>query len=167
MKVGPRTDPATRCGPMIIRKAVQKIDRLVTDVVDRGARVITGGAPLDGAGFYYPPTLLDNVPRDTRIANEEIFGPVAPVYRFRTEDEAIYLANATEYGLAAHVCTTDLIRGLRVSRAIEAGMAGLNRGLMSDLAAPFGGVKKSGLGREGGVAGILEFTEATYIAVDF
>lgn len=167
MKVGPGTDPSTACGPMITRKAVQKIDRLVTDAVERGARVVTGGAPLEGDGFYYPPTVLEMVPRDAMIAHEEIFGPVAAVYRFRAEEEAVTLANATEYGLAAYVYTTDLMRGLRVSRSIETGMVGLNRGLMSDPAAPFGGVKQSGLGREGGVTGIQEFMEAKYIAVEF
>lgn len=167
LKVGPGTDPATQCGPMITARAVQKIDWLVGDAVARGARVVTGGAPLAGDGFYYPPTVLDLVPQDAPIAQEEIFGPVAPVYRFRTEAEAVSLANATEYGLAAYVYTGDLKRGLRVAKAIETGMVGLNRGLMSDPAAPFGGVKQSGLGREGGVTGILEFMEAKYLAVDF
>jgi succinate-semialdehyde dehydrogenase/glutarate-semialdehyde dehydrogenase len=167
MKVGPGTDPATQCGPMITRKAVQKIDRLVSDAVSRGARIVTGGQPLAQDGFYYPPTVLEDVPQDAPIAHEEIFGPVAPVYRFRTEDQAIRLANATEYGLAAYVYTTDLTRALRVGKGIEAGMVGLNRGLMSDPAAPFGGVKQSGLGREGGVTGILEFMEAKYLAIDF
>ena len=167
LRVGSGTDPATQCGPMITRNAVQKIDRLVTEAVAGGARIITGGAPMDTDGFYYPPTVLSNVPRDARIAHEEIFGPVAPVYRFQTEDQAITLANSTEYGLAAYVYSTDLSRALRVSRRIESGMIGVNRGLMSDPAAPFGGVKQSGLGREGGVFGILEFMEAKYLAVDF
>jgi succinate-semialdehyde dehydrogenase/glutarate-semialdehyde dehydrogenase len=167
MKVGPGTDPATQCGPMITAKAVQKIDRLVTDAVTRGAHIVTGGAPLDGDGFYYPPTVLENVPPDAPIAHEEIFGPVAPIYCFQTEAQAIQLANATEYGLAAYVYTADLTKALRVSRALESGMIGVNRGLMSDPAAPFGGVKQSGLGREGGVTGILEFMEAKYLAVDF
>ena len=167
MKVGPGTDPATQCGPMITRKAVQKIDGLVSDAVSRGARIVIGGKPLSQDGYFYPPTVLENVPEDAPIAHEEIFGPVAPVYRFQTEAQAISLANATEYGLAAYVYTTDMMRGLRVCRAIETGMVGLNRGLMSDPAAPFGGVKQSGLGREGGVTGILEFMEVKYIAVDF
>jgi succinate-semialdehyde dehydrogenase/glutarate-semialdehyde dehydrogenase len=167
MKVGPGTDPSTQCGPMITAKAVQKIDRLVMDAVARGARVVAGGVRLKGEGFYYPPTVLVAVPEDAPIAHEEVFGPVAPVYRFRTEAEAIRLANATEYGLAAYVYSTDLARALRVAKAIETGMVGLNRGLMSDPAAPFGGVKQSGLGREGGVTGILEFMEAKYLALDF
>ena len=167
LKVGPGTDPTTQCGPMITRKAVQKIDLLVSDAVDRGARIVTGGSPPETDGFYYPPTVLVDVPPDAPIAQEEIFGPVAPVYRFQTEDQALRLANATEYGLAAYVYTTDLARAFRVSRGIEAGMIGLNRGLMSDPAAPFGGVKQSGLGREGGVTGILEFMEPKYLAIDF
>lgn len=167
LKVGPGTDPATQCGPMITRRAVQKIDRLVSDAVARGARIVTGGAVPPGEGFYYPPTVLENVMPEAPIAHEEIFGPVAPVYRFRTEEEAIRLANTTEYGLAAYVYSRDLARALRVSRGIEAGMIGVNRGLMSDPAAPFGGVKQSGLGREGGVTGILDFLEAKYLAVDF
>ncbi|QYK43400.1 MAG: NAD-dependent succinate-semialdehyde dehydrogenase [Paracoccaceae bacterium] len=166
LKVGPGTDPATQCGPMITRQAVQKIDRLVSDAVAQGARVVTGGAPMDG-GYFYPPTVLDNVPADAMIAHEEIFGPVAAVYRFRTEDEVIRMANDTEYGLAAYVFTADLKRALRVGKQIESGMVGINRGLMSDPAAPFGGVKQSGLGREGGVTGILEFMEAKYFALDF
>ena len=152
---------------MITAKAVGKIDRLVADAVAQGARIRTGGAPIGGAGNFYPPTVLDNVPADAAIAREEIFGPVAAVYRFSEEAEAIRLANDTEYGLAAYVYTSDLTRALRVGRALEAGMAALNRGLMSDPAAPFGGAKQSGLGREGGTTGILEFMEAKYYAVKF
>ena len=167
LKVGPGTDPGTQCGPMITKKAVEKIDRLVSEAVSRGARVHTGGAPLPGSGFYYPPTVLDNVPVDASMASEELFGPVAPVYRFETEDEAVRLANDTEYGLAAYIYSRDLKRAMRVGKRIETGMLGINRGLMSDPAAPFGGVKQSGLGREGGVTGILEFMEAKYYAVEF
>ncbi|WP_210530358.1 NAD-dependent succinate-semialdehyde dehydrogenase [Rubellimicrobium arenae] len=167
LKVGPGTDPATQCGPMITRKAVQKIDRLVSDAVAQGARVRTGGVTLGGDGFFYPPTVLDHVPRDAEIAREEIFGPVAAIYRVADEAEAIQLANATEYGLAAYVYTSDLARALRVGRSLESGMVALNRGLMSDPAAPFGGVKESGLGREGGTTGILEFMEAKYYALEF
>jgi succinate-semialdehyde dehydrogenase / glutarate-semialdehyde dehydrogenase len=167
LTIGPGTDPTTQCGPMITAKAVQKIDLLVTDAVANGARVVTGGTPLVGNGFFYPPTVLQDVPQHARIAHEEIFGPVAPIYRFQTEDEAIRLANATEYGLAAYVYSKNLGRALRVAKAIETGMVGVNRGLMSDPAAPFGGVKQSGLGREGGVTGIFEFMEAKYVAIDF
>ncbi|MEH6717513.1 MAG: NAD-dependent succinate-semialdehyde dehydrogenase [Aurantimonas endophytica] len=167
LKIGAGTDAETQCGPMITQKAVQKIDQLVSDAVARGARATTGGAPLEGSGFFYPPTVLENVPTDAALAHEEIFGPVAPVYRFETEEEAIRLANVTEYGLAAYIYSGDLKRALRVGKGIEAGMLGINRGLMSDPAAPFGGVKQSGLGREGGVTGILEFMEAKYYAVEF
>ncbi|MCG6116033.1 MAG: NAD-dependent succinate-semialdehyde dehydrogenase [Mesorhizobium sp.] len=167
LKIGAGYEPATQCGPMITQKAVQKIDQLVSGAIEGGARATTGGAPLEGTGFFYPPTVLENMPRDGAIAREEIFGPVAPVYRFETEEEAIQLANNTEYGLAAYVYSQDIRRAMRVGKALETGMLGINRGLMSDPAAPFGGVKQSGLGREGGVTGILEFMEAKYYAVEF
>jgi len=167
LKVGPGYDPATQCGPMITTNAVRKIDRLVTDAIALGARTTTGGKPLTENGYFYPPTVLENVPADAAIAREEIFGPVAPVYRFESEDEAVRLANDTEYGLAAYIYSQDLKRAMRVGKRLETGMLGINRGLMSDPAAPFGGVKQSGLGREGGVAGILEFMEAKYYAVDY
>lgn len=166
LKVGPGTDAATDCGPMITRRAVDKIDRLVTDAVARGARVLCGGSPDRGSGFFYPPTVLCDVPPQAEMAHEEIFGPVAPLYRFDSEDEAIERGNDTEYGLAAYIYTRDLSRGMRVASRMEAGMIALNRGLVSDPAAPFGGVKQSGLGREGGQHhGISEFMEAKYIAV--
>ncbi|NMG41115.1 aldehyde dehydrogenase family protein [Chelativorans sp. ZYF759] len=167
LKIGAGYDAGTQCGPMITQKAVQKIDQLVVDALEGGARATTGGAPLAEEGFFYPPTVLENVPRNAAIAREEIFGPVAPVYKFDTEEEAIQLANDTEYGLAAYVYTRDITRAMRVGRGLETGMLGINRGLMSDPAAPFGGVKQSGLGREGGVTGILEFMEAKYYAVEF
>lgn len=167
LKLGPGYDPETQCGPMITTRAVDKIDRLVTEAISRGARATTGGAPVDGSGYYYPPTVLENVPTDATLAHEEIFGPVAAVYRFETEEEAIRLANDTEYGLAAYVYSRDIMRAMRVGRGIETGMVGINRGLMSDPAAPFGGAKQSGLGREGGVTGILEFMEPKYFAVEF
>ncbi len=167
LKIGAGYDPATQCGPMITRKAVQNIDRVVAEAIERGARATTGGAPLPGDGYFYPPTVLENVPATAAIAHEEIFGPVAPVYKFETEEEAIRLANDTEYGLAAYVFSRDLSRAMRVGKGIESGMVAINRGLMSDPAAPFGGVKQSGLGREGGVRGILEFVEPKYFAVEF
>lgn len=167
MRVGPGTDPTTTCGPMITRKAVDKIDTLVADAVARGARVLTGGKRPDGAGFFYPPTVLVDVPPTASMARDEIFGPVAPLYRFSSEDEAVALANDTEYGLAAYIFTQDLKRGLAVAGRVEAGMIALNRGLVSDPAAPFGGVKQSGLGREGGIHGIAEFLEPKYIATSF
>jgi len=164
LKVGPGPDPATECGPMINPAAVDKIERLVDDALSRGARLLCGGRRPDGPGYFYPPTVLDGVPAEAAMAREEIFGPVAALGRFEAEDEAVALANATEYGLAAYVFTRDLARGLRVCRRIETGMVGLNRGLVSDPAAPFGGTKQSGLGREGGAQGVLEFLEAKYIA---
>ncbi|PST18826.1 NAD-dependent succinate-semialdehyde dehydrogenase [Mesorhizobium plurifarium] len=167
LKIGPGYDPQTQCGPMITRNAVKKIDRLVSDAIAAGARATTGGKPLEESGYFYPPTVLENVPTGASIAREEIFGPVAPVYRFDTDEEAVNLANDTEYGLAAYVYTRDLKRAMRVGKCLETGMLGINRGLMSDPAAPFGGVKQSGLGREGGVTGILEFMEAKYYAVDY
>lgn len=167
LRVGPGTDPATQCGPMITARAVEKIQSLVTDAVERGARIVTGGAVPAGPGNFYPPTVLDGVPVDAAMAHEEIFGPVAPIYRFANEDEAVAMANNTEYGLAAYLYTRDLARGLRLGKRLESGMVALNRGLMSDPAAPFGGVKQSGLGREGGVTGILEFMEPKYYAVEF
>ncbi|MDF1631130.1 NAD-dependent succinate-semialdehyde dehydrogenase [Mycoplana sp. MJR14] len=167
LKIGPGYDPATQCGPMITPNAVRKIDRLVSDAIAGGARPTTGGKPLAENGYFYPPTVLHNVPQGAAIAKEEIFGPVAPVYRFESEDEAIRLANDTEYGLAAYIYTGDLKRAMRVGKRLETGMLGINRGLMSDPAAPFGGVKQSGLGREGGVTGILEYMEAKYYAVQY
>ncbi|RWX64931.1 aldehyde dehydrogenase family protein, partial [Mesorhizobium sp. M2A.F.Ca.ET.039.01.1.1] len=148
------------------RKAVDKIDRLVQDAVARGAKVLCGGAVAEGRGFFYPPTVLSDVPADAAMAHEEIFGPVAPISRFEDEAEVIARANDTEYGLAAYIYTRDLAKGMRMASKIESGMIALNRGLMSDPAAPFGGVKQSGLGREGGQKhGIAEFMEAKYIAV--
>ncbi|WP_376774866.1 NAD-dependent succinate-semialdehyde dehydrogenase [Mesorhizobium silamurunense] len=166
LNIGPGTDSETECGPMITRKAVDKIDRLVQDAVARGAKVLCGGAASEGRGYFYPPTVLRDVPADAAMAHEEIFGPVAPISRFEHEAEAIARANDTEYGLAAYIYTRDLAKGMRVASKIESGMIALNRGLMSDPAAPFGGVKQSGLGREGGQKhGIAEFMEAKYIAV--
>ena len=167
LKLGAGYDADTQCGPMITTKAVDKIHRLVSEATSRGARATTGGAPVEGSGYYYPPTVLENVPTDAALAHEEIFGPVAAVYRFETEEEAIRLANDTEYGLAAYVYSQDIMRAMRVGRGIETGMVGINRGLMSDPSAPFGGAKQSGLGREGGVTGILEFMEPKYFAVEF
>ncbi|NKB79777.1 NAD-dependent succinate-semialdehyde dehydrogenase [Ochrobactrum daejeonense] len=167
LKIGPGYDPETQCGPMITQNAVRKIDRLVCDALAAGARATTGGKPLSENGYFYPPTVLENMPGDAAIAREEIFGPVAPIYKFESDDEAIRLANDTEYGLAAYIYSGDLKHALQVGRRLETGMLGINRGLMSDPAAPFGGVKQSGLGREGGVTGILEFMEAKYYAVDY
>ncbi|GLY00590.1 NAD-dependent succinate-semialdehyde dehydrogenase [Actinoplanes sp. NBRC 101535] len=165
--VGPGTDEATQVGPLVNEDTVAKVDGLVRSALDAGAEAITGGARPSGPGFYYPPTVLTGVAADAPILREEIFGPVAPIVTFSGEDEAVRLANDTEFGLVAYVYTGDLARGLRVSEAIEAGMVGLNRGLVSDPAAPFGGVKQSGIGREGGHEGLLEYLESKYIAVNW
>ncbi|WP_328469890.1 NAD-dependent succinate-semialdehyde dehydrogenase [Actinoplanes sp. NBC_00393] len=165
--VGPGTDEKTQVGPLVNEDTVAKVDGLVRGALDGGAVAVTGGSRPDGAGFYYPPTVLTGVAADAPILREEIFGPVAPIVTFNSEDEAVRLANDTEFGLVAYVYTGDLARGLRVSEAIEAGMVGLNRGLVSDPAAPFGGVKQSGIGREGGHDGLLEYLESKYIAVNW
>jgi succinate-semialdehyde dehydrogenase / glutarate-semialdehyde dehydrogenase len=165
--VGPGTDEKTQVGPLINEDAVAKVDSLVRAATQGGARAVTGGTRPDGPGFYYPPTVLTGVRPDAAILREEIFGPVAPIVTFQDEAEAVRLANDTEFGLVAYVYTGDLARGLRVSEAIEAGMVGLNRGLVSDPAAPFGGVKQSGLGREGGHEGMLDYLESKYIAVSW
>ncbi|WP_051904285.1 NAD-dependent succinate-semialdehyde dehydrogenase [Neorhizobium vignae] len=165
LRVGPGYDGATQCGPLINQSAVDRISALVTDATRRGARVLAGGQPMKQDGFFFPPTVISGVARDAEINREEIFGPVAAITVFETEDEAVSAANDTEYGLIAYLFTADLGRGLRVSERLEAGMIGLNRGLASDPAAPFGGVKQSGLGREGAHHGIMEFCETKYIAV--
>ena len=167
LRVGPGSDPATQVGPMINERAAADIAALVDSSVAAGAKVLVGGERPEGPGAFYPPTVLEGLSPDDPILDAEIFGPVAPVVTFASEDEAITLANATPFGLAAYVYTGDLARALRVSERIEAGMVGVNRGFISDPAAPFGGVKQSGLGREGGHEGLLEFLEAKYIAVDW
>ncbi|HWS33370.1 MAG TPA: NAD-dependent succinate-semialdehyde dehydrogenase [Actinoplanes sp.] len=165
--VGPGTDEGTQVGPLVNEDTVAKVDSLVKGALEGGAEAVTGGARPAGPGFYYPPTVLTGVAGDAPILREEIFGPVAPIVTFTGEAEAVRLANDTEYGLVAYVYTGDLARGLRVSEAVEAGMVGLNRGLVSDPAAPFGGVKQSGIGREGGHEGLLEYLESKYIAVNW
>jgi succinate-semialdehyde dehydrogenase/glutarate-semialdehyde dehydrogenase len=167
LTLGPGTADGVQVGPLVNREAVEKVDELVRDAVAKGATVITGGGRPDPDGCFYEPTVLTEVPPGAHLLRKEIFGPVAPIVSFDTEDEAIRLANDTEYGLVAYLYTGDLARGLRVSERLEAGMVGLNRGLVSDPAAPFGGVKQSGIGREGGHEGILDYLEATYVAVSW
>jgi succinate-semialdehyde dehydrogenase/glutarate-semialdehyde dehydrogenase len=167
LKLGAGTDSGVQVGPLVNLEAVDKVEELVADAVARGAVVATGGRRPDPKGCFYEPTVLTDVPPGATLLREEIFGPVAPVVSFDTEEEAIRLANDTEYGLVAYLYTGDLGRGLRVSERLEAGMVGLNRGLVSDPAAPFGGVKQSGIGREGGHEGILDYLEATYVAVSW
>ncbi|GLY87723.1 NAD-dependent succinate-semialdehyde dehydrogenase [Actinoallomurus iriomotensis] len=165
LTVGPGLDPANQVGPLIDEAGRQKVAALVDDAVSRGATIRTGGSAPAGPGYFYPPTVLSGVPADARMRHEEIFGPVAPVTAFDTEEQALAWANDTEYGLVAYVYTRDLDRALRVSEALETGMVGLNRGVVSNPAAPFGGVKHSGLGREGGKVGIEEFLETKYVAL--
>ncbi|GAA3572876.1 NAD-dependent succinate-semialdehyde dehydrogenase [Amycolatopsis ultiminotia] len=165
LPMGRGTEDGVVVGPLIDEAAVEKVTTLVKDAADRGARVLTGGEPVDGPGHFYPATVLTDVPADARLAAEEIFGPVAPITPFDSEDEAIGKANDTEYGLVSYLYTSDLKRALRVSERLEAGMIGLNQGVVSNPAAPFGGIKQSGLGREGGTVGIDEFLETKYIAV--
>ncbi|WP_329084699.1 NAD-dependent succinate-semialdehyde dehydrogenase [Streptosporangium sp. NBC_01469] len=162
--VGRGTEPGVTVGPLISEQAVKGVAALVDDAVARGARVLVGGEVPEGTGSFYPPTVLDGVPRDARILHEEIFGPVAPIVRFADEADAIAQANDTPFGLAAYVFTENLDRATRVSGALEVGMVGLNQGLIANAAAPFGGIKYSGLGREGGSEGLGEYTNLKYVA---
>jgi len=164
MKVG-RGSEDSDVGPLIDDTQRGKVDELVQDAVARGARVVTGGSAVDGAGYFYKPTVLGDVPSDARLLDEEIFGPVAPVRGFASEDEAIGAANNTEYGLVAYLYTRDLERAFRVMERLEVGMIGLNQGMVSNAGAPFGGVKHSGFGREGGPEGIEEYLETKYVAM--
>jgi succinate-semialdehyde dehydrogenase/glutarate-semialdehyde dehydrogenase len=165
LRLGHGLDPETQVGPLIGAAAVDKVSRLVQDAVDKGASVVTGGRREERDGFFYAPTVLADVPADAQLLDEEVFGPVAPIIPFDTEEEGIELANATEYGLVGYVFTRDLSRALRVTDALEVGMVGLNQGVVSNAAAPFGGVKASGIGREGGAVGIDEYLNTKYVAV--
>ncbi|MFC9362268.1 NAD-dependent succinate-semialdehyde dehydrogenase [Rhodococcus sp. NPDC057014] len=167
MPMGRGLDRSMEVGAMINTAAVDDVTKLVAESVEAGATVATGGEPSAGAGAFFPPTVVTGIERGNPILDHEIFGPVAPLVAFDTEEEALELANATQLGLASYVFTADLARALRVSEALEAGMVGVNRGFISDPAAPFGGVKHSGLGREGGSEGIHEFMETKYIAVEW
>jgi succinate-semialdehyde dehydrogenase/glutarate-semialdehyde dehydrogenase len=167
LKMGNGLDDGVALGPLVNAEGRDKVVELVDDAVKRGAKVLTGGKKPEGPGFFYPATVLDNVPDGAKMLNEEIFGPVASIQTFKTEEEAIKRANDTEYGLVAYLYTKDLSRGMRVSEKLDFGMVGLNRGLVSDPAAPFGGTKQSGLGREGAHEGLLEFMETQYISVSW
>jgi succinate-semialdehyde dehydrogenase/glutarate-semialdehyde dehydrogenase len=167
LKMGNGLEDGIAVGPLVNAETRDKVASLVEDAVARGARAVIGGKRHDGTGYYYPPTVLVNVPDDAACLAEEIFGPVAPVQTFRTEEEAVAKANATEFGLVSYLYTRDLARGLRVSEKLDTGMVGLNRGVVSDPAAPFGGAKQSGLGREGAHEGMLEFLETQYISVSW
>ncbi|MGA8075993.1 MAG: NAD-dependent succinate-semialdehyde dehydrogenase [Xanthobacteraceae bacterium] len=165
LKIGNGLDDGVALGPLVNKDGLDKVIELVADAVQKGAKVLTGGKPLGGPGFFYPATVLANVSNDAKMLSEEIFGPVASIQTFKSEDEVITRANDTEYGLVAYLYTKDLSRGLRVSEKLDFGMIGLNRGLVSDPAAPFGGVKQSGLGREGAHEGLMEFLETQYVSV--
>jgi succinate-semialdehyde dehydrogenase/glutarate-semialdehyde dehydrogenase len=166
MKVGRGTEAGVDIGPLIDGKQRAKVAELVDDARERGAKVLAGGSAPDWVGYFYDPTVLADVPDGARLLREEIFGPVAPVKTFASEDEAIAAANATEYGLVAYVYTRDLDRARRVVERLETGMVGLNQGVVSNPAAPFGGVKHSGFGREGGYEGIEEYLATKYVAVN-
>ena len=166
MKVGRGTEDGIEVGPLIDATQRRKVAELVQDAVGRGAHALVGGHARDGAGYFYDPTVLADVPDDAELLKQEIFGPVAPVKGFSDEDEAIAAANNTEYGLVAYVYTSDFKRALRVVERLETGMVGLNQGIVSNPAAPFGGVKQSGFGREGGPEGIEEYLETKYVAIN-
>jgi succinate-semialdehyde dehydrogenase/glutarate-semialdehyde dehydrogenase len=165
LKVARGTEDGANIGPMVDEKSRVSIHDLVQDAVDKGATVLTGGSVPAGEGYFYPPTVLTSIPKNARILKEEVFGPVAPVITFKNEAEAIALANDTEFGLVAYAFTKDLNRGLRLAESLEVGMFGLNTGIVSNPAAPFGGVKASGMGREGGKEGIEEYLETVYIGI--
>jgi len=165
MKVGRGTEEGVEVGPLIDADQLGKVQALVDDAITRGARALCGGSRLDGPGHFYAPTVLVDVPAGARLLREEIFGPVAPVRTFSTEEQALAEANDTEFGLVAYLYTTDLARALRMSERLQTGMVGLNQGLVSNAGAPFGGIKHSGFGREGGPEGIEEYLETKYVAL--
>ncbi|HZL58573.1 MAG TPA: NAD-dependent succinate-semialdehyde dehydrogenase [Stellaceae bacterium] len=165
LKVGNGLEEGVSVGPLVNAETRDKVVHLVEDALNKGAKAVIGGSRLNRTGYYYPPTVLVDVPESAKCLSEEIFGPVAPIQKFRDEDEAIRKANATEFGLISYVYTKDLSRGLKISERLDAGMIGLNRGVASDPAAPFGGAKQSGIGREGAHEGMLEFLETQYISV--
>ena len=167
LKMGNGLDDGVALGPLVNKEGRDKVIELVDDAVKKGAKVLTGGKTPDGPGFFYPATVLTNVPDHAKMLNEEIFGPVASIQTFKSEEEAIKRANDTEYGLVAYLYTRDIGRGMRVSEKLDFGMIGLNRGLVSDPAAPFGGMKQSGIGREGAHEGLMEFLETQYVSVNW
>jgi succinate-semialdehyde dehydrogenase/glutarate-semialdehyde dehydrogenase len=166
MKIGRGTEEGVQVGPLIDENQRSKVAGLVEDAIGRGAKAVVGGHARDGAGYFFEPTVLTNVPDDANLLREEIFGPVAPIKGFGDEDEAIAAANDTEYGLVAYVFTNNLKRALRVIERLETGMVGLNQGMVSNAGAPFGGIKQSGFGREGGYEGMEEYLETKYVAVN-
>jgi succinate-semialdehyde dehydrogenase/glutarate-semialdehyde dehydrogenase len=166
LKIGRGTEEDVKVGPLIDEPSREKVKELIDDALSRGATTVVSGEIPDGRGYFVPPTVLGDVPEDARVFHEEIFGPVAPVGGFESEEEAIARANDTEYGLVAYLFTRDIKRALRVCEGLETGMVGLNQGMVSNAGAPFGGVKQSGIGREGGHEGLEEFLETKYVAVN-
>jgi succinate-semialdehyde dehydrogenase/glutarate-semialdehyde dehydrogenase len=166
MQLGRGVDEGVTCGPLVDEDTRSKVAELVDDASSRGARLVVGGKAPWGDGYFFEPTVLVDVPADASVVREEIFGPVAPIRTFTNEADAIAEANSTEYGLAAYLFTEDLNRALRVAERLETGMLGVNQGMVSNPAAPFGGVKQSGLGREGGSVGIDEYLETKYLAIN-
>ena len=167
LKIGNGLEDGVELGPLVNQATRQKVQSLVVDAVDKGAKVLTGGAIDKGKGYFYPATVLCSVPESAELLKEEIFGPVAAIQTFVSDEDVIRRANNTEYGLVAYVYTKDVSRGLRLSERLDFGMIGLNRGLVSDPAAPFGGMKQSGLGREGGHEGMMEFLETQYVSLSW
>jgi succinate-semialdehyde dehydrogenase/glutarate-semialdehyde dehydrogenase len=163
LKLGRGVEADTTCGPVINESARTNMQRLVDTTVQEGGSIVVGGESGEGAGYFFKPTVLVGVKSDAAILREEIFGPIAPIVSFKTEEEGVALANDTEYGLVSYAFTQDLKRGLRLIESLDTGMTGLNTGLVSNAAAPFGGVKQSGLGREGGFEGINEYLETKYV----
>ena len=163
--VGRGTEDGVTVGPLIDRKAQDKVSELVEDAKNRGASVVTGGSTTGDAGYFYSPTVLTDVPADAELAQEEIFGPVAPITTFSDDEKALEIANGTPYGLVAYAFTGDLSRTIRISEGLEFGMVGINQGIVSNPAAPFGGVKHSGFGREGGPEGIEEYLSVKYVGI--
>jgi succinate-semialdehyde dehydrogenase/glutarate-semialdehyde dehydrogenase len=166
LRVGRGSEDGVDVGPLIDDTQRGKVADLVSDALGKGATAAVGGSALDGAGYFFEPTVLAGVTPDARVLREEIFGPVAPVASFASEDEAVTAANDTEYGLVAYVFTRDMGRAIRVCEGLETGMIGLNQGMVSNAGAPFGGVKQSGIGREGGNEGIDEYLETKYVAIN-
>jgi succinate-semialdehyde dehydrogenase/glutarate-semialdehyde dehydrogenase len=166
MQVGRGTEEGTQVGPLIDEDQRSKVEELVQDAVGKGAKALVGAQKVDGQGYFYQPTVLNDVSKEADLRYEEIFGPVAPIFSFDSEEEAIAAANDTEYGLVAYVYTRDFNRAIRVIERLQTGMVGLNQGMVSNAAAPFGGIKQSGFGREGGLEGIEEYLETKYVAVN-
>jgi succinate-semialdehyde dehydrogenase/glutarate-semialdehyde dehydrogenase len=167
LRLGDGMDPTTEVGPMASSQALEGVASKVDEALRNGARLCTGGRALDRPGYFYPPTVLTGLDADAPLLQQELFGPVAPVVAFDSDDEAIRVANAVDVGLGAYIYSDDLGRAMHTAEQLEVGMVGINTGVFSDPAAPFGGVKESGLGREGGRHGLGEFMETKYINVDW